>query len=115
MSDRLESEGLARKGSGISIGADIYRLMPIFQFMAILVGIEGAYDIYTYVTDSANDASVEGYPVVDKVNIVRYGAIAGFSLFTDDGVSFAVNIKALLEDHMNLVISPMISITADRR
>ncbi len=106
------SPPLLKRGTGFSIGADMYKDFKLLPFWLVRLGLTGFYEAYRYSTEEDNppaEANPE-YPVIERVSNIYYGFLSSFLFKTKKEGVLSVGLKFLLNKELSWKLAPAISI-----
>ncbi len=103
---------LLKRGTGFSIGTDIYKDFKLLPFMFVRLGLTGFYESYRYSTEEDNPPEVDdpAYPEIERVSNIYYGFLSSFLFKTKKEGVLSAGLKFLLDRELSWKLAPAISI-----
>ncbi len=104
---------LLKRGTGFSIGADMYKDFKLLPFMFVRLGLTGFYESYRYSTEEADPPPVvtdPDYPKIERASNIYYGFLSSFLFKTKKEGVLSVGLKFLLNKELSWKLAPAISI-----
>ena len=113
-SDYLNANALLKRGTGFSIGAEMYKDFQLFPFWLVRLGLAGSYESYRFSTEEADPPPIVtdpvSYPKIEQVSDIYYGLIAGFLFKTKKGMVLSAGLKILLNRELAWKLAPAVSL-----
>ena len=112
-SDYLNANALLKRGTGFSIGAEMYKDFQLFPFWLVRLGLTGSYESYRFSTEEVDPPPIvtdPAYPKIEWVSDISYGLITGFLFKTKKGVVLSAGLKILLNRELAWKLAPSVSL-----
>ncbi len=104
---------LIKRGTGFSIGAEMYKDFQLFPFWLVRLGLTGSYESYRFSTEEADPPPIvtdPAYPKIEWVSDIYYGLITGFLFKTKKGMVLSAGLKILLNRELAWKLAPAVSL-----
>lgn len=104
---------LIKKGTGFSIGADVYKDFKLLSFWRVRLGLTGFYESYRYSTEEADPPPVvtdPEYPKIERASNIYYGFLSSLLFKTKKEGVLSAGLKFLLNKELSWKLAPVVSI-----
>jgi hypothetical protein len=110
----LSELGLIKTGTGYSLGIELFRYLPVSYRQYLRLGLTADLGSSMYLTEQISGTAAAGYPQVESLYEIYYGALLGLSLRpskANRGVAISVDARAAVDTALHFRFGGAFSFT----